>query len=83
MVAPFHIGSILSIFTPQPLEAVIPDISELRTALLAVLIAHQATCGCKPTAEQMDVIARHSGAAVMAIMSAMKDAAMTHAEAQH
>lgn len=85
MVAPFHIGNILSIFDEHPLSGATtgPDTSDLQTAMSAVLIAHRATDGCKPTDDHMDAICRRSGAAVMAIMLAMKDASIAHAESAH
>ena len=59
-----------------------PDIASLRTALGALSLAYDAPSG-KPTEQQINEIARLSGAAVTAIMMSLAATCKTYSEAQH
>jgi len=57
--------------------------AELRSALSRLIRSHEATAGCKPTEQQVNDIARQSGAAVTAIMLAMSKSCLAFAEVAH
>lgn len=59
-----------------------PDIASLRTALGALSLAYEAQSG-KPNEQQVNEIARLSGAAVTSIMMALAATCKTYSEAQH
>ena len=63
--------------------AVSPQTSELRAAISKMMLAHEATAGCKPNEEQLRAIMFHSGAAATAIIMAMSDACKAFAEVSH
>lgn len=65
------------------LTATDPGTAELRVALSRMILAHQAPCGGKPTEDQLRAIMFQSGAAVTAILMAMRDACKAFAELQH
>ncbi len=59
-----------------------PDIASLRTALGALSLAYEAHSG-KPNEQQVNEIARLSGAAVTSIMMALAATCKSYSEAQH
>lgn len=60
-----------------------PDIASLRTTLGALSLAYDAASGCKPNEQQVNEIARLSGAAVTSIMMALAATCKSYSEAQH